>query len=297
MDITQLQNFRSLAKTQHMTLSAEQLNLAQSALSRSLRKLEEELGVKLFDRIGKYIYLNDNGQRFLRHVNRILDEYDDALLELQEQQNGKKQTVTLSMHAASKLLPEIIRAFGREHPEISLKITQQDSADEANPASDITIYSAATASNARNAVVLVEEEIYLALPASHPLASRREIALSEAANEPFICLYRGKGLRTITDALCRQAGFSPNIILESDSPSTVRELISVGAGLAFVPMISWYGIGDDPDVSLVKISSPHCKRYILMKWRTDRYLTAAASCLREFLAAYFKEIQAQRQEN
>ncbi len=287
MDFITLRNFQVLAKIQHMTQAADILNIAQSALSRSLKSLETELNVKLFDRVGKYISLNENGQMFLRRVDIILNEYDDAKIELNERVGKEKQTVVLSMYAGSKLLPELIRGFKNKCPDIALQIIQQGSIHEDLITSDITVYSSSSRINEASAVVLMEESICLAMPANHPLAACKTIKLIEAANEPFICLYKGKGLRMITDEFCDQAGFRPNIFLESDNPGTVRDLISLGMGFAFVPLISWPGMGDDPNVSLVEIEQPCCSRYVIMKWRKDRYLSSAALKLREYLIEFF----------
>lgn len=289
MDMTQLQNFQILAKTQHMTQAAVVLNLAQSALSRSLKSLEAELGVKLFDRIGKYIFLNENGHIFLKHVDCILSEYEDALLELNDRRGKEKQTVVLSMYAGSKLLPEIIRAFKEKHPNITLQIIQQGSANESLKRSDITVFSTARCEEDASTVILMEEGICLAMPSVHPFAGRKAVRLAEVAREPFMCLHKGQGLRMITDEFCRQAGFEPNIILESDSPNTMRDLISVGVGFAFVPKISWKGMDDDPCVSLVEIEAPRCSRFVVMKWRGDRYLSSAANQLRVFLIEFFDQ--------
>lgn len=289
MDMRQLQYFQVLAKTQHMTQASGILNLAQSALSRSLKNLEAELGVKLFDRIGKYIYLNENGHIFLKHVDVILGEYQDVCRKLDDRRGKEKKTVVLSMYAGSKLLPELICDFKNKHPEISLHIMQQGSVNENVLPSDITVYSCGQRKDELNSVVLMEEKICLAVPSDHPLARRKSIKLIEAASEAFICLHKGKGLRVITDELCHQAGFSPNVIMESDSPSTVRGLVSMGVGFTFVPKISWPGMGDDPRVSLVEIEEPSCYRFVVMKWRQDRYLTVAATRLREFLIEFFSD--------
>lgn len=289
MDITQLQYFRVLAKTQHMTKAAGLLNLAQPALSRSLKSLEAELGVRLFDRIGKHIYLNGDGQLFLKHVEVMLGEYEDARLALADRQGHAQKRVVLSMYAGSKLLPELIRGFKAAHPDIALQIMQQGSQSEDLAPGGITVFSARRPMEGPGTVTLMEEGICLAMPAGHPLAGRKSIDLAQVAEDPFICLYKGKGLRVITDAFCREAGFSPNIILESDSPGTVRDLISVGAGLAFVPKISWPGMDSDPSVRLVEIAKPHCTRFVVMRWQSGRYLGEAAARLREYLVAFFAQ--------
>jgi LysR family transcriptional activator of glutamate synthase operon len=136
----------------------------------------------------------------------------------------------------------------------------------------------------------MKEDICLAVPVDNPLSKYRSIALSKASEESFICLYKGKGLRKVTDEYCRMTGFTPNIILESDSPSTVRDLITVGLGVAFIPKISWSGMGRHPAVVLVEISGPRCTRYINMSWERRRYESKASKLLQNYLIDFFKNV-------
>ncbi len=290
MDLIQLKYFHVLSELQHMTQAANSLHIAQPALSRTLRNLEQELGLQLFDRVGKNLCLNENGQILQRHTRVILQEVEDALRELAEQKGLVSQHVSLSMFAGSKLLPDLIRGFKQRYPDISLQIIQQGIPDEAAGKCDIMIFSSITPpSDTGNTMTLMEEEICLALPVSNPLSNRREISLADAAGEPFICLHKGKGLRTVTDEYCRIAGFSPHIILESDSPGTVRELIALGVGLAFIPMVSWQGMDKDPNVRIVKISEPRCRRYVNMTWRKSEYVSRAAVLMRKYLIEFFSD--------
>ena len=293
MEIMQLKYFYTLAQVQHMTKAAKELHIAQPALSRTLRNLESELNLQLFDRAGKHIYLNENGKALLRHVKIILQELEDAERELKELKGRTDRYVSLSLHAGSSLLPEMIGGFKNKHPEIVLQIIQQDSPGTTREKCDISIYSSIEPAGSENSTVLMEEEIRIAMPLSNPLSASDSIRLTDTANEPFICLFKGAGLRVVTDEYCKMAGFSPNIVLESDSPATVRELISLGVGLSFIPMISWPNVAKDPSVKLVKITEPYCKRYVNMRWRASCYVPKASILLREYLIDFFENVSRQ----
>lgn len=289
MDFHSLIYFKKAAELQHITRAAEELHVAQPSLSRTISALEKELGVRLFDRVGKNIVLNPYGEIVLRHVNRILQETADIRAELAEAQNQSRQSVTISLYAASKLLPQVVMKFQKEHPSIRLRIMQDDLSSPSPEEYDLSLFSSIQPCWGKNEVTLLEEEILLALPESNPLAKRKSIHLREVAGEEFICLQRGKSLRTITDTFCRMAGFEPTVILESDSPETVRELIGAGIGMAFIPRVTWSGMLTD-NIALVPISFPQCKRYINLSWRNGGYLSSAAKLFRDFVMDYFQSL-------
>jgi LysR family transcriptional activator of glutamate synthase operon len=141
MDLHKLEAFYAIAKYENMSRAAEKLHVAQPALSRTLRTLEKELGFLLFDRLGKRLVLNSNGQLLFDHAKRILDEIKEIERELTEHRREKEKTVKLSMFAGSKFLPDLIKGFKNMHPDIHLKIMQQDIEDKILEPSDITIDS------------------------------------------------------------------------------------------------------------------------------------------------------------
>lgn len=286
VDIHALSYFKLVAELQHLTKAAEQLRVAQPSLSRTIAGLEEDLGVKLFDRVGKNIQLNRYGEIVLEHTNRILREIQEIWDELAAERGEENRTVTVSLYAASKLLPQLLTAFKEEYPSIRLKIIQQDLNKGGDSGCDISIFSSIQPHEGENEIVLIEEELLLALPEDSPLAQRESIDLREVSQMEFICLHKGKSLRTITDIYCQMAGFEPTVILESDSPETVREMICVGMGISFVPSITWRGM-DTRNIVLCPLSFPRCKRYINLGWRKGGYLSPAAVLFRDFVQDYF----------
>lgn len=290
MDFHSLSYFKKVAELQHITRAAEELHVAQPSLSRTISRLERELGVQLFERSGKNISLNLYGEIVLKHANRIFRELKDIEHELSEASNDDNRTVSLSLYSASKLLPDLVMAFKQAHPSIRLRIIQENINKNAAEECDLTLYSSMQPNESDHTVTLFAEDILLALPDSNPLAHRASLNLSEVAGEEFICLQRGKSLRTITDMYCKIAGFEPSVVLESDSPETVRELIRAGIGISFIPSITWQGM-ETENLILVPISFPQCKRYINLSWRSQGYFSPAAELFRDFVQEYFRPYQ------
>ena len=288
MDIHTLAYFKKAAELQHITRAAEELHVAQPSLSRTIAGLEAELGVELFQRSGKNIRLNEYGEMVLRHAGRVLQEVEDIRRELDDALERNSSSVTISLYAASKLLPQLVMRFKREHPSIRLRIVQEDLGARGHSSCDLSLFSSIQPCTGENEATLIEEEILLALPEANPLARKESIDLREVAREEFICLQRGKSLRTITDLYCQMASFEPTVILESDSPETVRELIRAGIGISFIPRVTWSGMKTG-SIALVPISFPRCRRYINLSWR-EGYLSPAAALFRDFVQGYFRQL-------
>lgn len=290
MDFHSLTYFKKVAELQHITRAAEELHVAQPSLSRTIARLENELGVQLFERSGKNIFLNAYGGIVLRHTNRILQEIKDIQREIADVSDDSDRTVSVSLYSASKLFPNLVMAFKKQYPGIRLQIIQENLNKNPSEECDLTLYSTMQPDIRENSVTLFAEDILLALPKSNPLSQRASLNLSEVANEEFICLQRGKSLRTITDIYCKIAGFEPSVVLESDSPETVRELIHAGIGISFIPSITWQGM-ETKDIVLVPITAPQCKRYLNLSWRAYGYFCPAAVVFRDFLQEYFRPYQ------
>lgn len=286
VSLVSLRYFQKTAQLQHLSNAAEQLHIAQPALSRSIHALEEDLGVRLFDRLGRNIVLNDAGQILLKYTDRIFMLLQDAERELEEHQKRKSITVTLSLYAASKIIPPLLTAFQMEHPDVRFCILQQTSSDPSNSNADISLFSSITPIENGHAVTLLEEEIFLAMPESDPRAAANEVTLTDFIDTGFISLQQGKSLRTITDVYCQMVGFTPQISMECDSPSTVREFIRAGLGVSFVPCITWHGVAAEK-IALRPIAFPRCVRYIGLSWKEHSYLTQSAMDLRDFLIENF----------
>ena len=140
LNFTSLEYFRKAAKMEHLTKAAEALHIAQPALSRTIRGLEEELGVTLFEREGRNIHLTRDGHILLKHAENFLQEYDEMQQEFADSKNLQQMTVNLAIHSATKLIPSFLAEFRKDHPEAMLEIINPKM--EAAPKhTDLTLYS------------------------------------------------------------------------------------------------------------------------------------------------------------
>lgn len=283
-----LSYFQKIAEKQHLTRAAEELHISQPSLSRTMKSLEMELGVPLFERSGRNIVLTRYGEILLRHTERIMTELSLANQELSAMKGALQTTVRFSLFAASKLIPGFLMNFRSLHPDIHLEILQQkiDHEKKNRNSVDLSLYSSISPRDDECSCTLLEEEILLAMPNTDPRASLPSVNLSDFSEAGFIMLQTGKSLRAITDVYCHSAGFTPRISLESDSPDTVREFIRAGLGISFVPKITWHGVSGE-HISLLPIASPICRRSIILSWRSDIEDSPSAILLRDYIIQNF----------
>lgn len=297
MEWQQLEYFKVTAELQHITLASQKLNLTQPALSRSIARLENELGVPLFDRQGRQIILNHYGKRFLEHVNIILLEYEEAKLEIQSMLNPEKGQVSLGfLHTLGEsFIPELIRAFGLIHPGITFELHQNGTRaliDQLIRGEiDLCFSYPPENSNKIEWNYLWDEELQLVVPVNHPLADENLITLEMLKNETFITFKLGFGLRKITDDLLTKAGICPKIAFEGEEVHTICGLVAAGLGIAIVPKIK----GPDRDnISILHINSPEFRRNIGILNRKDGYLSPSTRLFLDFVIDYFNKTELQR---
>lgn len=290
MELLQLRYFQTVARIQHMTRAAESLNIAQPALSKTISTLEKELGVKLFDRKGKYIELNEYGKVYLRNIDAALHSLDMGKIQINEMIQGEHGEVKLLILSCSSLLPDLLGKFKKNNPNISFKISQSLTTTSSVNDFDLCIQSSYYKLNPDNYTTLLEEEIFLAVPHDHKCANADFIYLNEMDNEDFIALRRGTNFRNITDIFCNSCSFEPNVVFESDSPSTVRGLIKSGLGIGFIPEISW-GMEQSSNIKFLHIRDPKCKRYISLSYGSSQDISKASLLFKDFIIDYFNNLK------
>ncbi|MEY9093218.1 LysR family transcriptional regulator [Paenibacillus sp. RC84] len=290
MEILQLQYFRTVARLEHMTKAAEELHIAQPALSKTIARLEGDLGVPLFDRQGRKITLNAFGRAFLKKT-------EIALTALEE---GRKEVADLagmeqgSISVASPILNRLSGPLGEFlalYPHVRLRLTQAPTEELAGMLESgeadfcFTAYPVGRPGIVEEPVL--SEEVFLAVPPGHRLADRTSIALSEAAGEPFIGYKKEHVFRKRDDALFRQAGMTPDFACEVNEPSAKAALVHAGLGVAFVGACN--RSEEPPTTRMVRIpiTDPVCLSSYQLAWHEKRYLSKAAQKFRDYIRHYF----------
>ena len=241
MELNQLEYFYETAKREHITQTADALNITQPALSKAIARLEEDLGAKLFDREGKNIRLNECGQVALRYVEQLLYTIGDMRAELAELSEGKAGKLRLGSsfpsHEPNWLL-DSIRSFSLARPDVSVSLIQYSSRQLQNALESRIIDLAVSTAPIRSPDIqweeLFVEKMGIILSVHHPLAGRESLSLSELRQERFYCNNANSDVQDLTYQFCEQAGFQPIIHFEGDYPSFIGEAVSLGYGISMI---------------------------------------------------------------
>jgi DNA-binding transcriptional LysR family regulator len=298
MDLLQLKYFQTVARLEHMTQAAHELSIAQPSLSQMIARLEEELGVLLFDRQGRQIRLNQYGRALLRHVDCIFGDLEEAKQEIADLAGIEHGCIALAIVIPS-LLPDLLRAFLADYPNVTFRLFHQHSSQAVlqqleQGEIDLCITSPPIEQPDIHWITLIKDEIYLMVPPQHRLAKRQSIDLREVKHEPFISLKPGHTMRSQTDSFCQQAGFTPKVAFEGDDSSTMRSLITQGIGVGFASDLMLRAASNLAVSVALPIKEPSCHRIIGLAWRKDHYLSLAAQQFRGFIIHYFKKMLSER---
>jgi DNA-binding transcriptional LysR family regulator len=287
MELQQLEYFRVVARTEHVTQAAEELAITQPALSRAMARLERDLGVALFDHRGRSVKLNRYGHAFLRHVERALAAVEEGRRELIDLADRDAGVIAFGFaHAlGTTVVPDLIASFRQEHPRARFQLLQNAShiiLEELEAGDvDLALVSPVPPTSERiESIELASEELFLVVPHDHRFAKRTSVRLSELRDDTFVCLREGYGLRTLTDHFCEQAGFTPKIAFEGEEIATLRSLVAVGLGVAIIPAASSPAESTPPQLH---ISEPICRRSIGLLWEPARYQPELAQAFRHHI--------------
>lgn len=289
MRLSQLQYFCVAAKYESITKAAEELLISQPSLSKAIIDLEQELGVSLFDRIGRNIYLNARGKIFYSKIKDALDLIDTAKHEVMDYTLSPSGEINLLILAASLIMPDLIVQFQKQYPLIKFNLHQQVRYDlRFSEEYDLCIAATPMDFSGLETITLLTEEIVLVVPKNHRLASREEIDLAEAADCDFLVYSPGPSLRVLMDSLCYMAGFSPRIIFEGDSVSTLNAMLQAEMGVALLPTCTYKSLSPENTVS-IKISKPKAQREVKLVWNKDKYMSKHCQLFMDFCRQYFHE--------
>lgn len=293
MEFLQLKYFVSLANNQHLTRTAQEFLVTPSAVSIAIARLETEFDVKLFNRVGRNIYLNEYGIAFLPYAEAVLQNAEDGAACLADMKHRNAAHLTLAVWNA-QTWHSVIQAFHHAYPEISITQVTYDpiaSPDE-RLAQDVDLVISSSDSFQKpdwEGTCLFEDKILLAVSADHALASRQSIDLAEVKDEHF-CSTGNDSFNKRCREMCRAAGFSMRTAITCDY--TLRpKIIQSEKMLAFV---TYHGIltGHYDNAHFIQIDSPSDVRLQYLWWRKARYQSKAIRTAKSFFINYYRNFTA-----
>ncbi|WP_205325314.1 LysR family transcriptional regulator [Glycomyces sp. YM15] len=285
MELNALHQFLAVAREEHLSRAAARLRVAQPALSRTIARLEAELGTPLFDRASR-LRLNATGAVFRDHVERALGELEAGRRAVAESALGGAACVRL---ASETFLPLTgpIAAFKAAHPEVDVRLSQMAPhemeqalrADEV----DLCLASQPVSAPCVASEVVHVEQVWLATPPDHRLAAASQVTMEDLAHEPFVITRPGQWQRRLLDWLFADRNLQPHIVCEIDEPAATYTLVGAGLGLSIFPHIARFTF-PEPGVAWVGIDHPHCSRTLSLHWVNSDRLPAAARLMRAQIA-------------
>lgn len=277
MDLRQLRVFVEVVRQQSFTQAAEQLCIAQPAVSITIRKLEEELGLTLLNRQERRVSLTAEGESLLRHAERILDNLAAAETEMAELRGLTHGEVRIGIPPmmSSYYFPLIIRDFRDRYPNLKLSVNGEGGARIqrmiAKGELDMGVITGQKHMDGLASQHFLREEIVACVPLSHPLAGRSKITMAEFLLEPLILFKEGYYMREMMDELIVAEHRQPQVVFETNLFSLVRSLIKERLGIStFLRMV----VSGDEELAAVSFDPPlHLDLFIA--WKADRHLSRA----------------------
>lgn len=297
MELRQIKYFIEVAKREHVTEAANALHVAQSAVSRQIFNLEDELGVDLFIREGRTVRLTKIGKIFLEHMERAMNVIDDAKQVVEEYIDPEKGTIHIGFSAslASYILPTAISYFRKEHPQVQFVLNEGSYSDliEQVIRGEINIALLGPLPSEQEKVkstVLFTEDIVALLPSNHPLATRTSIKLTELRDDPFILFPKGFILHDVIMEGCLQRGFRPQIAFEGKDLDAIKGLVSAGLGVTLLPEVTLVDCLPRATVK-IPVVEPSLKRTVGAIIPTERQLLPTEKVFYEFIQAFFRRLE------
>jgi LysR family transcriptional regulator, hydrogen peroxide-inducible genes activator len=241
MEFHQLRYVCAIADTGNFSRAAERCQITQPSLSQQVLKLEEELGTKLFDRLGRSIRLTEAGRAFIPRARAILEQMAAARSSAVDQNTdlGGSVAVGVIPTVAPYLMPRYTAGFSKRYPDAKLRIVEETTAVLVEGLRDLSIDVAILAQPLRHKDLelfpIRTEPLFAALSTDHPRASAKSLALKDLRGESFVMLRDGHCFRDLSIATCTRARITPHIAFESGQFSSLLGMVAAGVGVSLVP--------------------------------------------------------------
>lgn len=296
MELRQLRYFVAVAEREHISEAAENLHVAQSAVSRQIANLEEELGIELFERVGRNVKLTPIGRTFLEHTVAALQAIDFAKRQVDEYLNPEKGTIKIGFPTslASFLLPTVISAFKKEHPNVSFLLRQGSYKYLINAVKErelnLAFLGPVPASDENiKAKILFTENIAALVPSSHRLANKDQIQLTELRNEGFALFPEGFILNKVAVEACKSVGFTPKISSEGEDMDALKGLVAAGIGVTLLPESAFYDATPRRTKKLALVEPPFT-RNVGVIYPVNREMAPSEKIFLNFVSNFFSRL-------
>ncbi len=266
MEVNQLRYVCAIADTGNFSRAAERCRIAQPSLSQQVQKLEDDLGVKLFDRLGRSIRLTEGGRAFIPRARAILEQLDAARSSAADKNADLRGNVTVGVipTVAPYLMPAYTASFAKKFPDAKLRIIEETTSVLVEGLRDLSIDVAILALPLRHKDLelfpIRTEPLFAVLKKNHPRARAKSLALKDLRGESFVMLRDGHCFRDLSLDTCTRARITPNIAFESGQFSSLLGMVAAGIGVSLVPEMA---IDRNANCRYVRLSDAQATRTIV----------------------------------
>lgn len=292
MELHQLRYFKALAENGNLTKTADKLHVTPPTLSNSIARLEEDLGVKLFDRIKGRLYLNEVGKIFLDSSNSILNILDSSCNNVRNVSLLGKKILSVSTSVSSYFLCDVFTSYLELHPDVTLINRQSNVLNIETDLTEnkygfvITLDGSIDGRYLNSRLLSHESKVFCAgLPKNHPLSSRESLRMADLKNERFVFPPSDLTLTKSFYAICREAGFEPNVVAECNT-FLLSKFVEKGVGITLITSNEFLD-----GSTMVKIPIKEVKRFVqdrfTIYWAKKRQLSEVESDFLDYITEYF----------
>ncbi|WP_062605750.1 LysR family transcriptional regulator [Caballeronia calidae] len=291
MNVTlrQLRVFIEVSRLRSFSRAGDEIGLTQSAVSRCVRELEGEIGLKLIDRTTREVQLTDVGVNLVGTVSRLLADLDEALREVRDlgQQRRGRVTVAASPTVACRLMPRVIASCMRQFPLITLSLRDDVQSDVVRKVKsgevDFGVVIGPFSSDELHGESVMTDSFCLVARRDHALGRESAVPWEALAGERLVMLDHASGSRPIIDAVMQEHGVEAQVVQELGHSATVFGLVEAGVGVSVLP---WLALPLPADSSLVALPlEPRAERTVEIVRRRDRSLSPAAESVWSLIAS------------
>lgn len=293
MELKDLRYFTEVANYGSFTKAAASTYLSQPTLSKSIKKLESELNVELFERSTRSLMLTDAGEIVLQQARKILGATDELSSLLDDLINLPTGNIKIGIPPliGTLFFPGIAKTCRQQYPQVSLELIERGAkrieqlVEEGQV--DVGIIVFPTDDSKFDITPFIKEEFMLYTSSKHQFATLKEVSLQQLAEENFIVFNREFALHELVIKECQKAGFQPNIAHESSQWDLITELVGAELGITLLPK-SIYRKMDHNTIQMIKLTSPPMWELGFIT-KKDRYQSFAVRALLELVSAENKK--------
>ena len=290
MTFRQVEIFLAVARARNFTRAAEALHVSQSTLSQHVLELERELGVRLFDRLGRSVTLTEAGRLLEDHATRIATALASARRTIDGMKGLERGSLVIgaSTTPGIYLLPSVIATFRRRYPgiDVSLRIGNSRAIEERIRADEVdlgVVGGHVLGARERCVAAGLLDELLLIVPPRHPWAKRKEITPRELDQAPLLMREQGSATRLVTERTLRQAGVTCATVMELDHIEAIKQAVMAGLGVAFVSTYAVRGELATRRLCGLRLRGVRVRRHFHVIHNEARTLTASARAFMELL--------------